>query len=148
VASSYKQRTRRSARPVGDMNRRFRTSMLTLVRGGALATLIACGSAYGADSIPRCKALPPVAKLSEPEFPSDVEPRGLPNKITVLVEFTLRQDGSVWNPIAIVADAGSYASEFKARALQAVLATRFKSGARACRGRMRVEFKLVSGPHA
>jgi outer membrane biosynthesis protein TonB len=118
------------------------------VQSAVLATLITCGGARGADAIPSCKALPEVAKLSEPEFPSDVESRGLPNPVTVLVEFTLRQDGRVSNPIAIETDAGSYAREFKARALHAILQTRFKPGVLECRGRMKVAFKVVSGPHA
>jgi hypothetical protein len=120
----------------------------SLGQSAVLATLIACGIAHGADAIPSCKALPKVTKLSEPEFPASVEPRGLPNPVTVLVEFTLRLDGSVSNPIAIADDAGSYAAEFRAQALQTVLRTRFKSGALECRGRLKVAFKLVSGPHA
>jgi hypothetical protein len=95
-----------------------------------------------------CKALPEVTKLGEAESPHAVEPRGLPNPVTVLVEFTLRHDGSVSNPIAIEDDAGRYAPEFRAQALQTVLRTRFKSGALECRGRMKVAFKIVSGPHA
>ena len=113
-----------------------------------LATLIACGSACAADAIPVCRALPEVTKWGEAKSPHAVEPRGLPNPVTVLVEFTLRFDGSVSNPVAIEDDAGSYAADFRAQALQTVLRTRFKSGALECRGRLRVAFKVVSGPHA
>jgi outer membrane biosynthesis protein TonB len=116
-----------------------------LGRNAVLATLIACGSAHGTDAVPSCKALPEVAKLSEPEFPSSVESRGLPNPVTVLVEFTLHHDGSVSNPIAIEDDAGSYATKFRAQALQAVLSTRFKAGTPECRGRLKVAFKVVLG---
>jgi outer membrane biosynthesis protein TonB len=120
----------------------------SLGQSAVLVALIACGRAQGADTVPTCKSLPSVEKLMQPEFPSDIEPRGMPNPVTVLVEFTLRQDGSVADPIAIEADAGSYNSEFKARALRAILGTRFKPGSPECRARMRVAFKIVSGPHA
>jgi hypothetical protein len=120
----------------------------SLGQSAVLAALIACGNAHGADAIPRCQTLPAVSKMSEPDFPEDVEPRGLPNPVTVLVEFTLHQDGSVSDPVAIEVDAGSYVPQFKGRAVQAILRTRFKPGALECRGRMKVAFKLVAGPHA
>jgi hypothetical protein len=124
---------------------RARTS---LGRNAVLATLIACGSAHGTDAVPSCRALPEVAKVSEPELPPSVESRGLPNPVTILVEFTLHHDGSVSNPIVIEDDAGSYATKFRAQALQSVLRTRFRSGTPKCRGRLKVSFKVVSGPHA
>jgi hypothetical protein len=117
-------------------------------KGAVLIALIACVTAHAADMIPTCKTLPGVSKPSEPEFPTDLESRGLPNPVAVLVEFTLHKDGRVSNPLAVYSDAGNYAPEFKARAVRAVLRTRFKPNDLKCRGRMTVKFKIVAGPHA
>src|SRR6187551_737469 len=103
---------------------RARTSLALIA---VLVTSAVCGTALGADSIPSCKAPPVAEKLPQPTYPPDVESRGLPNPVTVLVEFTLGQDGSVSDVKAIETDAGGYAAAFEAEALRAVMATRFKA---------------------
>lgn len=110
----------------------------------ALIAQVAFGAAHCSDALPSCKALPGIVKLAQPDYPPDVETRGLPNPVTVLVEFTLHRDGSVSDPSVIESDAGTYATQFAARALQAIRETRFKPAAIDCRGRMRVVFKIVS----
>ena len=120
----------------------------SLAKCAALVALLACCNARASDPLQTCKAPPRLEKLAQPEFPSDVEVRGLPNPVTVLVEFTLGRNGSASDPIAVESDASSYAKQFESRAVRAILKTRFKPTTAECRGRMRVTFKIVSGPHA
>ena len=90
----------------------------------------------------QCKKLPRVVRLAEPKFPKDFESRGVPMPITVMVEFTVRPDGTSADARAIETHAGGYGPEFEKLAVAAALETRFQRMTHSCRGRWKIVWKL------
>jgi hypothetical protein len=108
--------------------------------------LLASGSiasAQGTDSIPDCSPLPKILRFTQPLYPPNVEPRGLPNPVSMVVEFTVTPEGRATQVLAVESDAGAYAREFREQAVQAMATVRFHRIPMSCRGRMKIAFKLA-----
>jgi TonB family protein len=113
----------------------------------ALTSLIAvvlAASAQAADSIADCLPMPVVLLSSSPSYPTDVEPRGRPTPVTVVVELTVSAQGDPSDAVVVENDAGTHAKQFGMEALNAVATWRFKPIPSSCRGRVRVVFKVAS----
>ena len=93
--------------------------------------------------IARCNKLPATVRLPEPPFHEDFESRGTPWPITVLVEFTLRPDGTTVDARATESHAGSYGPVFEKLAVEVVLSAQFQRISQTCRGRIKIMWKLV-----
>ena len=101
-----------------------------------------------ADEIPVCSPMPSVLRISQPLYPPNVETRGLPSPVSVVVEFTLSPDGHASGAKVIESEAGSYAREFGELAIDAVATWQFHHTANTCRGRAKVVFKIAPDAHA
>jgi TonB family protein len=100
-------------------------------------------AASASDALSPCSPMPTLVRFSQPEYPPDIEPRGLPNPVSIVVEFTVTPDGRASDPLVLESDAGAYGKEFNARAILAVATWRFERIPKPCRGRIRVIFKIA-----
>lgn len=91
-----------------------------------------------------CDPMPKALHVEEPYFPN-VEPRGLPAPISILLEFTIHSDGSVGDVVVVRRDAPSMSDllgrTIDAEARSAMARSRFERSASSCRGRMRLVVK-------
>jgi hypothetical protein len=99
--------------------------------------------AYGKDAVAECAPLPRILRFDQPAFPPDVELRGLPNPVSLMVEFIVTAEGRATDLLVVESDAGSYAREFSERAVRAAATMQFEGIRTPCRGRMKIVFKVV-----
>lgn len=109
-----------------------------------------CQVALADGALTACDPMPKAIRIEEPYFPN-VEPRGLPTPISILLEFTIHPDGSVGDVIVIRREAPSM-SELLGRTIDdearsAMARSRFERGATPCRGRMRLVVKDGTRAH-
>lgn len=100
-------------------------------------------AASAADAIRSCSPMPALVHSSQPEYPPIIETRGLPSPVSIVVEFTVTPEGHASDILIIETDAGTYAKEFNARAIQSVATWRFERIPEPCRGRAKVVFKIA-----
>jgi len=99
--------------------------------------------AHGADAIPDCRPLPAVLRFDQPLYPPNVESRGLPNPVSLMVEFTANPDGRASEVVVVEVDAGTYSREFSEQAIRAMNTIRLERVPVACRSRLRMVFRSV-----
>ena len=107
-----------------------------------LATIVA-PCTHATDAIAGCVPLPKILKFEQPLYPPDVEPRGLPSPVSVVVEFIVTPQGRASHVLTVESDAGTYAREFSEQAAQAMATILFDRIQRSCRGRMKIVFKIA-----
>jgi TonB family protein len=92
---------------------------------------------------PLCVPLPKVVHLAQPRYPA-VEFR-VAQDVTLTLEFTIREDGTVTDAVVIERDPPDLLS-FDESALWSMTHTRFARMRSACRGNMRIAFRTVERP--
>jgi hypothetical protein len=115
----------------------------SFAHGLALLMASIAPSAYGLDAITECAPLPKVLRFDQPIYPPNVESRGLPSPVTLIVEFTITAEGRATDPLVVESDAGAYAREFSEQAARAMATLLFAGILEPCRGRMKIVFKVV-----
>ena len=99
--------------------------------------------AHAADEIATCSPMPSFLRFAQPLYPPNVESRGLPSPVSMIVEFTVSPEGRASEARVIEIDAGTYAREFNEQAIQAVATWQFHRVPKKCRGRVKVIFKIA-----
>jgi hypothetical protein len=113
------------------------------VHGLALLATIVAPCVYGMDTIAECSPLPKVLRFEQPDYPPNVELRGLPSPVSLIVEFTVTAEGRAADVLVVESNAATYAREFSEQAVRAVAMMQFGRVHTPCRGRMRIEFKVA-----
>jgi TonB family protein len=95
----------------------------------------------GTDVIPVCNPMPALLHAEQPKYPnreSRVTVEG-----AVRLQFTVRRDGSVADPIVVGNDPADTADWFNASALEAIRLFKFAGVKTPCRGQTKIVFKVV-----
>jgi TonB family protein len=96
----------------------------------------------GTDVIPICNPMPALLHAEQPEYPnreSRVAVEG-----AVRLQFTVRRDGSVADPVVVGNYPADTADWFNAPALEAIRLFKFARVKTPCQGQTKIVFKIVS----
>jgi TonB family protein len=109
----------------------------------SLVAVVVASSARAAEPLVVCSPMPALVRSSTPSYPPHMEPRGLPNPVSIVVELTISAEGHPSDARVIENDAGFYTRLFDEQALEAVATWRFSPISKPCRARVKIVFKVA-----
>ena len=109
-----------------------------------LAATIVCSPALvlASNAIAMCQPMPAPLHNVQPEYPTSEGPSPCGPAFLTL-EFTISTSGSASDVVVLDNDAKYCRDQFNLRALAALEKMRFATLEKACRGRMRIKFRLA-----
>jgi TonB family protein len=107
----------------------------------ALSTAPAVALA-GTEVLPVCAPMPALLHAEQPRYPDRESRVAVEGAVTL--QFTIRADGSVADPIVVENDPADTADWFNAPALEAIRLFRFAAVKTPCQGQTKIVFKVVS----
>ena len=96
----------------------------------------------GSQVIPVCAPMPALLHAEQPRYPDRESRVAVEGAVTL--QFTIRPDGSVADPLVVGNDPADTADWFNAPALEAIKLFKFAAVKTPCQGQTKIAFRIVS----